>query len=263
MTNQTIDGVPREIRDLLERVATEANHMLGFTYASNYDECRKAVDDLRALLDAPAENVIDVSATDWAAIQEAASESTWMPHEYMRNDWVADVCRFLRDGAAAQLGADGFYQLIEDIDLKKIQEFLGDGDLPTKSFFLRPDAAYLANVSMHLVREVQALRIKLAAHPQGEPVAYLDLEKIQPGGMAYATKMRVNHRQTALYAEQPAPVAVYEEFEFAKWTHEVIEESRIGGVTIKIQRMQHLTPGEEKSAHDAWMARAALSTKSQ
>lgn len=52
-TNQTIDGVPRELRDLLERVATEANHMLGFTYAANYDECRAAVDELRALLDAP------------------------------------------------------------------------------------------------------------------------------------------------------------------------------------------------------------------
>lgn len=49
--------------------------------------------------------------------------------------------------------------------------------------------------------------VEPAAQPQGEPVAYLDLEKIQPAGMAYATKMRVNHRQTALYAEQPAPVA--------------------------------------------------------
>lgn len=54
-TNQTIDGVPRELRELLERVATEANHMLGFTYAANYDECRSAVDELRALLDAPAD----------------------------------------------------------------------------------------------------------------------------------------------------------------------------------------------------------------
>lgn len=60
------------------------------------------VAELRALLDAPAENMIDVSATDWAAIQEAASESTWMPSEYMRNDWVEDVCRFLREGPAAQ-----------------------------------------------------------------------------------------------------------------------------------------------------------------
>lgn len=40
-------------RELLERVATEADHMLGFTYASNCDECRKAVDELRALLDKP------------------------------------------------------------------------------------------------------------------------------------------------------------------------------------------------------------------
>lgn len=44
-----------ELRALLERVATEADHMLGFTYASNYDECRKAVDELRALLDKPDE----------------------------------------------------------------------------------------------------------------------------------------------------------------------------------------------------------------
>jgi hypothetical protein len=50
--------------------------------------------------------------------------------------------------------------------------------------------------------------LRKAAQPQGEPVAHLDLEKIQHGGMAYATKMRVNHRQSALYAEQPAPVAV-------------------------------------------------------
>ncbi|MFL1549712.1 hypothetical protein ACI77I_11495 [Pseudomonas sp. D47] len=41
-------------RELLERIADEANHMLGFTYAANYDECRSAVDELRALLDSPA-----------------------------------------------------------------------------------------------------------------------------------------------------------------------------------------------------------------
>lgn len=67
----------------------------------------------------------------------------------------------------------------------------------------------------------------------------------------------------AFGAEQLAPVAVDETNEFSRWTHEVIAESRIGGVTIKIQRMQHLTPSEEKAAHDAWMARAALSTKSR
>src|SRR6185436_17305896 len=39
--------------ELLERVATEANHMLGFTYAANYEECRSAVDELQAMIDAP------------------------------------------------------------------------------------------------------------------------------------------------------------------------------------------------------------------
>ncbi len=154
-TNQTIDGVPRE---LLERVATEANHMLGFTSASNYDECRNAVDELRALLDAPDDKatghcsdwlncccggdtqrvregcanwvswkkpdapessvcaksqvepaaqpqpapVIDLDAVDWETIQKAADESSWMPNEYMRNDWVSDVCNFLKYGRAEQ-----------------------------------------------------------------------------------------------------------------------------------------------------------------
>lgn len=68
----------------------------------------------------------------------------------------------------------------------------------------------IASSPLSALRELtrKYLQTEPAAQPQGEPVAYLDLEKIQPGGMAYATKMRVNHRQTALYAEQPAPVAV-------------------------------------------------------
>ncbi|MDT9643590.1 hypothetical protein [Pseudomonas sp. JV245A] len=50
-TNQTIDGVPRE---LLERVAAQADCMLGFSSSSNYDECLRVVDELRALLAKPA-----------------------------------------------------------------------------------------------------------------------------------------------------------------------------------------------------------------
>ena len=56
----------------------------------------------------------------------------------------------------------GFYQKVTDEDLRKIADFVGDGDLPKQSFFMRPDAAYLANVSMHMVREVQAMRQRLA-----------------------------------------------------------------------------------------------------
>lgn len=58
MTNKPMLSV--ELRALLERVATESDHMLGFTYASNYDECRKAVDELRALLDKPADKICAV-----------------------------------------------------------------------------------------------------------------------------------------------------------------------------------------------------------
>lgn len=44
--------------------------------------------------------VIDLDAVDWGAIQKAADESSWMPNEYMRNDWIADVCNFLKYGRA-------------------------------------------------------------------------------------------------------------------------------------------------------------------
>ncbi len=44
--------------------------------------------------------VIDLDRSDWEAILRAASESRWIPPEYMRNDWLADVMIFLRDGGA-------------------------------------------------------------------------------------------------------------------------------------------------------------------
>jgi len=57
---------------------------------------------------------------------------------------------------------DGFFQKVTDEDLKKISDFVGDGDLPTQSFFMRQDAANLANMTMHMVREVQSMRLRLA-----------------------------------------------------------------------------------------------------
>jgi len=210
-TNQTIDGVPRE---LLERMLDSA---MAFEHVEG-DE----LNDLRALLDGPAENMIDVSATDWAAIQEAASESTWMPPEYMRNDWVSDVCRFLREGAAAQLGAEGFYQQVTDADIKKISDYMGNPDMPTGAF-LRQDAYDLANMTTHMCREVQALRNKLAAQPQGEPVAWRtsrggvyelfgSLQEAEDDIAQWASIAAphddYDRTPTPLYAEQPAPVAV-------------------------------------------------------
>ena len=54
----------------------------------------KAEQEVRALLATP---VIDIGQGSWEAIQQAAGESAWMPKEYMQNEWVSDVCAFLRD----------------------------------------------------------------------------------------------------------------------------------------------------------------------
>ncbi|WP_222935047.1 hypothetical protein [Pseudomonas fluorescens] len=89
--NQTIDCVPRA---LLEVFANSSGKTLA--------QINGAIQELRALLDAPAENVIDVADESWSEILRAASESSWMPLEYMRNDWADDVCRFLREGPATQ-----------------------------------------------------------------------------------------------------------------------------------------------------------------
>lgn len=84
-----IDGVPRE---LLERLQSQT-------------ELSNDWDEVQALLAAPVVErqepvVIDLDAVDWETIQQAADESNWMPNEYMRNEWVADVCNFLKYGRA-------------------------------------------------------------------------------------------------------------------------------------------------------------------
>ena len=42
--------------------------------------------------------VIDLDQESWSQIKLAAKESNWIPEEYYMGDWVADVCRFLREG---------------------------------------------------------------------------------------------------------------------------------------------------------------------
>jgi hypothetical protein len=41
---------------------------------------------------------IDLKHTAYDQMQQAASESNWMPPEYCANDWIADCCRWLREG---------------------------------------------------------------------------------------------------------------------------------------------------------------------
>lgn len=45
--------------------------------------------------------VIDLDADTLDQIKKAVDESTWIPSEYMTNDWLSDVCKFLREGPAA------------------------------------------------------------------------------------------------------------------------------------------------------------------
>ena len=113
----------------------------------------------------------------------------------------------------------GFWQQVTDADLKKIADFVGDGDLPTNSFFMRKDAGDLANMTMHMVREVQSLRaeIERLKGGQGEPVAYADPESFENfknlahlGGLYAHEWMWANPAPglKPLYTSQPAPVSV-------------------------------------------------------
>lgn len=47
--------------------------------------------------------VIDLGAVFWKQIQDAAQQSGWMPPGYMMNDWVSDVCHFLRTGDSSSV----------------------------------------------------------------------------------------------------------------------------------------------------------------
>jgi hypothetical protein len=51
-----------------------------------------------------AEQHIDLGAELWKSINEAATESPWIPPQYMALDWVSDVCQFLRTAPAPALG---------------------------------------------------------------------------------------------------------------------------------------------------------------
>lgn len=42
--------------------------------------------------------VIDLDKAAWEQIKQAAKESSWIPKEYYMNDWLSDVCDFLRNG---------------------------------------------------------------------------------------------------------------------------------------------------------------------
>lgn len=46
----------------------------------------------------PTPRIINIENGFWETIKQAASESNWIPKEYYMNDWVSDICNFLRTG---------------------------------------------------------------------------------------------------------------------------------------------------------------------
>jgi hypothetical protein len=232
--NPTIDGVSR---DYVLRLTTEAHsvllgmveHCLNVRACMGMDEGFKDFDteeehgfvkELRALLDAP------VVERQPAACGQCGSTS-------------ADICNgngcgFLESGngepefaalqsTIAQLQAEnerllsGFFQQVGDEDLKKISDFVGASDLPERSFFMRVDAGNLANMTMHMVREVQSLRIRITELESGGGEPVYQLRNLGNGsGWRDADKAAFDsveqlcgrYERRTLYTAPPAPVAI-------------------------------------------------------
>lgn len=82
---------PRSGTNLL--TATEAREMLRYVLSA-------------APQSAPVQTqTVDLDAEHWKIIQQAAEESKWIPPEYYVNDWVSDVCDFLRNGRSVDRDA--------------------------------------------------------------------------------------------------------------------------------------------------------------
>ena len=64
------------------------------------DITREDVERLAAAFDCTLveKSTIDLDRLAYAQMAQAASESKWMPASYVSNDWIADVCDFLREG---------------------------------------------------------------------------------------------------------------------------------------------------------------------
>lgn len=83
---------------------------------------------IRLALDGEPVEYIDLTNVAWRQIQQAAAESKWIPPEYYGNDWVADVCDFLRTGTFQEWRDARRYQwLRERVFAQDIAEMVADG----------------------------------------------------------------------------------------------------------------------------------------
>ena len=58
--------------------------------------------------------LFDFDAEAWKQVLAAARDSKWMPAEYAMNDWLADICQWLRDGPPAGEQAEPKRELTAD-----------------------------------------------------------------------------------------------------------------------------------------------------
>lgn len=72
-------------------------HALFLVFLNGFDAGQKS-HVKSEFTDKDGNTIIDLDIGMWEAIKQAAGESKWIPEEYYMNDWVSDVCRFLREG---------------------------------------------------------------------------------------------------------------------------------------------------------------------
>ncbi|EXF96264.1 hypothetical protein HK44_020315 [Pseudomonas fluorescens HK44] len=180
-------------RELAERLA----HVLYMHDA----EKTGAAKELDALIAAPVverqPNVIDLDAVDWETIQKAADESNWMPNEYMRNEWVSDVCNFLKYGRAEHPAPP---------ELAELQATIAQ--LTAENERLHDEVDVMRRGRDAALRQCSTLRAEIE-RLKGEPVAVLYADGTvltkDECGKSFDICCKV---ETPLYTSQPAPVSV-------------------------------------------------------
>jgi hypothetical protein len=76
--------------------------------------------------------------------------------------------------------------------------------LPSSEDF-RLHLGELTAAELRVAKAAYRFALTREAPPEAVPVAWLDLAKMEGGGMAYATGIRVNGKQSPLFATPPAP----------------------------------------------------------
>ncbi|WDG45715.1 hypothetical protein [Pseudomonas chlororaphis] len=172
-------------RELLERVATEADYMLGFSCAANYDECRGAVDELIALLAAPVPvwnphpaeanlaALLILLAQSGVKVSGGIGDEPWIVEPVPPAGGEPKVLGYSVKGNRYAI------RLTKGELLGLCESYTGDAliELVDRAHVTRLQAALRTEVEAgdSWKREAQDLRAELdalKAQPQGEPVAF-------------------------------------------------------------------------------------------